>query len=218
MTNSVGSGRRVLLPTLELLSMSAWLLICIGVLRVKNPAEAALAAVGVAILVAVSMRRTGERFAEVAMAPGSLKPALVRIACVVLPALVIVLLVAAYLGSMHFPPPTRALASLVQLVVFGSLQQYILLTFLYRRALEALGSDRLAMPLVAMLFSLFHWPNPLLVCVCFAAGLAACWIYKKGQNIPAIGIAHGVLTFCLYYGLPRDITHNLRVGPGFFAT
>jgi membrane protease YdiL (CAAX protease family) len=87
----------------------------------------------------------------------------------------------------------------------------------YRRLIEALGSSRAAAAGAAILFAVFHLPNGFLMAVTLAAGAFACALYQREPNVPIIGVAHGSISFALYYALPASITGGLRVGPGYLA-
>jgi membrane protease YdiL (CAAX protease family) len=193
--------------------MTAWLLSYIWVWRGTFRGGILVLAIGAFLLLALSMRQNGERLRDIASQEGSLVPASIRVAQVLVPALLLIVAASTYSGGAHFPSPATALASLLALMLFGVLQEYILLTFFYRRAVELLGSSVPAAIAAATLFALFHVPNPFLVPVTFVSGLAACWVYQRARNVPVIGVAHGILSFSLYYSLPVAVTHGLRVGP-----
>jgi len=126
------------------------------------------------------------------------------------------LAVGAVLGSWHFHPG-RLLLDVPWHVVWGSAQQYGLLCLLYRRSLDVLGSWRAAALAAASAFALFHLPNPLLVGVTLAGGLVSCTLYRRVPNVLVLGVAHATVSLVLFSALPVSITHELRVGPGFFT-
>jgi membrane protease YdiL (CAAX protease family) len=66
-------------------------------------------------------------------------------------------------------------------------------------------------------FATFHLPNPFLVPVTLAAGLAACTLYRREPNLFVIGLSHAMVSYFLLCCLPISVTHGLRVGPGYFA-
>ena len=66
-------------------------------------------------------------------------------------------------------------------------------------------------------FALVHLPNPLLVSITFVAGLVSCTLYRRVPNVLVLGVAHAAISLVLFFALPASITHNLRVGPSYFA-
>jgi hypothetical protein len=59
--------------------------------------------------------------------------------------------------------------------------------------------------------------NPFLIGVTFLARLVACRLYRNVPNVPVLGAGHAAIALVLFYSLPVSITHELRVGPGFFT-
>lgn len=156
-----------------------------------------------------------ERFAEVIGSRGTFIPAL-RIVCLWVAAPLLAIVLAALFAARDTLPPSPELATrLAVFVLIGILQQYLLLAHLWRSAAALwprMGVSQLA---AAVIFALLHEPNAFLVLVTFAGALAACTIYKRAPNIWALGLGHGILSFALYYGLPRAVTGGLRVGSMF---
>jgi len=120
------------------------------------------------------------------------------------------------LGSIRFPPGMAALISAAKLIVFGLAQEYVLLAFFYQHLAQRLPRA-VALILTAFVFAVLHVPNPFLVAVTFFAGLLSAVVYMRAPNLWVNGIVHGLLSFCLYYSLPYDITGGLRVGPGYWT-
>jgi membrane protease YdiL (CAAX protease family) len=102
------------------------------------------------------------------------------------------------------------------MVAWGCAQQYGLLCFCYRRFLEIVGNPRGATLSAAVLFAIFHAPNALLMGVTLLAGLVSCTLYRREPNVPVLGLAHAVISFALVGSLAYEVTHGMRVGPGYF--
>lgn len=100
--------------------------------------------------------------------------------------------------------------------LWGTLQQYVLACFYYRRLLDLLGSHRRAAVAAAGVFALAHLPNPFLVPVCFVAGIVACQIYRRAPNVFALGLLHFLLSISLRQSFGPEITHRMKVGPGYW--
>jgi hypothetical protein len=121
----------------------------------------------------------------------------------------------AMLRSWHFEP--AGLRDLPWHVAWGTAQQYGLLCLLYRRLLDVIASPRSAALGAASAFALLHLPNPLLVGVTFVAGSVSCALYRRVPNVFVLGIAHAAISTVLYSALPVSMTHDLRVGPGYYT-
>jgi membrane protease YdiL (CAAX protease family) len=102
-------------------------------------------------------------------------------------------------------------------LLWGPLQQYALQGFINRRAQIVFGKGGASVLLTALLFALFHLPNPWLVLATFAGGLLWAWVYQRAPNLLAIGISHGLMTWVLVSSVPASALHNLRVGYKFFG-
>ena len=102
-------------------------------------------------------------------------------------------------------------------LVWGPLQQYALQGFINRRAQVALGRGALSVLLVALLFALFHLPNPWLTFATFAGGLLWAWVYQRAPNILAVGLSHSLMTWVMISSVPTGVLHNLRVGFKYFG-
>ncbi|HET9446185.1 MAG TPA: CPBP family intramembrane glutamic endopeptidase [Steroidobacteraceae bacterium] len=121
------------------------------------------------------------------------------------------------LRSTRFPGPADAVVSLVQAVAFGLAQQYVLLGFFYRALERLFGSNVYTIVATAALFSLFHLPNPFLSIATFIAGVVAALVYRRAPNLWVNAVAHGLISYHLYYALPFKVTGALRVGPGYWT-
>jgi len=122
----------------------------------------------------------------------------------------------AALGTWHFEPASLPL-ELPWHVVWGTAQQYGLVCFFFRRSRDVLGSGRGAAFAAAGVFALLHVPNPLLIVVTFVLALVSCTLYRRVPNVFVLGVAHAAISLVLFYALPLSITHELLVGPGYFA-
>jgi membrane protease YdiL (CAAX protease family) len=102
-------------------------------------------------------------------------------------------------------------------LVWGPLQQYALQGFINRRAQVALGRGSLSVLLVALLFAIFHLPNPWLTFATFAGGLLWAYVYQRAPNIFAVGLSHSLMTWVMISSVPQGALHNLRVGFKYFG-
>ena len=51
----------------------------------------------------------------------------------------------------------------------------------------------------------------------FVAGSVSCALYRRVPNVFVLGIAHTAISMVLYSALPVSMTHDLRVGPGYYT-
>jgi membrane protease YdiL (CAAX protease family) len=92
------------------------------------------------------------------------------------------------------------------------MQQYALQGFLNRRAQMVLGSGWKSVVAVAILFSIFHLPSPLLIVLTLLGGLAWAFAYQRQPNLFALALSHFAVSITLTLTLPTDLSRNLRVG------
>lgn len=95
-------------------------------------------------------------------------------------------------------------------------QQFILNSFFYRRFENLMGDNVRALVATAVLFSLVHIPNPVLVPATLIAGLFFVAAFQKFRNIYPLAVAHALLGLTLAVSIPDHWIHHMRVGLGFF--
>jgi membrane protease YdiL (CAAX protease family) len=100
---------------------------------------------------------------------------------------------------------------------WGLLQQYVLQSFINRRAQIVFGKGAASIFIVAALFALLHLPNPWLMCATFLGGLIWAAVYQRAPNLYALALSHAVLTWVLISTLPASALHELRVGYKYFS-
>ena len=100
---------------------------------------------------------------------------------------------------------------------WGLLQQYVLQSFINRRAQTVFGKGAASIIVVASLFALLHLPNPWLMCATFLGGLIWAAVYQRAPNLYALALSHAVLTWVLISTLPAAALHGLRVGYKYFG-
>lgn len=132
-----------------------------------------------------------------------------------------VLIILGYLnGSLDFLR-WRGGQSILGLPLLGSLwglvQQYALQGFVNRRAQVAWGPGVLSVVVVALLFGVFHLPNPALTVATTAGGLLWATVYQRVPNLFALALSHGLMTWILISTLPSGLLYGLRVGYKFIG-
>jgi membrane protease YdiL (CAAX protease family) len=182
-----------------------------------NGAPAVLTLALACALIAGHIER-GESLRDAGLRLDTLGAALAILAPVTAIVIGAALLIGGVVGSVRFPPPAFAAASIGEAMAFGLVQQYVLLGFFYPRLAGMLPGRAAAAVATAAVFALCHLPNAFLTAVTFGAGLIATSVYRRAPNLWAIGAAHGLISFTIYYSLPIEVTGALRVGPGYSAS
>jgi CAAX prenyl protease-like protein len=100
---------------------------------------------------------------------------------------------------------------------FCLLQEVGLQSYLMNRLLTAIQKPIPAALVAGTLFSLMHWPNPVLVPLTFVGGTAFCWIFARERNIIPLTIAQAILGSLVWWAFPVAWHHSMRVGPGFYS-
>jgi hypothetical protein len=124
------------------------------------------------------------------------------------------LLAGHWAGTLH-SYGLRALLIVAGGYLFWTLQQQFMLQSFFYLRLERLLGSRKAVWAAAGLFALAHFPNPVLVPVTWAVGLAFCELFRRYRNIYTLAIAQAILGLCLAAAVPDALHHHMRVGIGY---
>ena len=136
----------------------------------------------------------------------------------VLPTALVVLLAVAvgwFTNHTIFQAPWRNRFLLLPL--WALLQQYALNGFINRRAQLALGKGTKSILLVALVFSLLHFPNPLLAILTLVGGLVWVAVYQRQPNLFALALSHAVSSLTLALTISPNLLDSLRVGFKYFG-
>jgi len=99
--------------------------------------------------------------------------------------------------------------------LWAFVQQILLQDVFLRRLLVLIPSPRAAALAAAIMFSLAHLPNPILVPITLLWGFLSCMLFLYYRNIIPLAIAHAALGITLAITIPAPVIHNMRVGLGF---
>lgn len=102
-------------------------------------------------------------------------------------------------------------------IFWAFLQQIGVQTFLTYRVGKVVRNKRLAALVSSSLFSLFHFPNPVLMVLSWAGGFFWCLSYLESPNLYAIALSHGWLAVVTLHSVPPSWLHRLRVGPSYWT-
>ena len=100
---------------------------------------------------------------------------------------------------------------------WGMVQQYVLQSFINRRAQVIRGPGWFSILLVAVVFAGLHLPNPWLTVITFAGGVVWATVYQRAPNIFALAVSHSVMTWVLVSTLPASALNHLRIGFKYFG-
>jgi membrane protease YdiL (CAAX protease family) len=202
-----------MLPLVEVAAMTAMLLSYIWVWQERFAgADAACLALYFGIGLAGHWYR-GESVRQIGLRTDNLWVAARDALRVAVPVIVVIGAMGLAIGSIAFPPVETWPRRLGNGWLWGTMQQYGLTAFFYRRLLDALRSIPAASLAAATLFALFHLPNAFLTAFTLGAGLIACWLYRRHPNLFVLGAVHALISFLVLYSLPDTLTLRLRVGP-----
>jgi len=101
--------------------------------------------------------------------------------------------------------------------LWGLVQQYVLQSFINRRAQIIWRQGGLSVLVTAFIFALLHFPNPWLMVVTFIGGLVWSAVYQRAPNLFALALSHAVMTWVLVSTLPLSALNHLRIGFNYFA-
>ena len=166
-------------------------------------------------LMLMSHREHGETVREVGFRTDNF---LAACRLLVLPTALVVLLAVAvgwFTNHTIFQAPWRNRFLLLPL--WALLQQYALNGFINRRAQLALGKGTKSILLVAVVFSLLHFPNPLLAILTFVGGLIWATVYQRQPNLFALALSHAVSSLTLALTISPKLLDSLRVGFKYFG-
>ena len=94
-------------------------------------------------------------------------------------------------------------------------QQFMLNSFFYKRFEHLLGDSTATVVATALLFSLVHIPNPVLVPATFLGGLLFVETFRRWRNIYPLAIAHAMFGLTLAITVPDEWIRHMRVGLGY---
>lgn len=110
----------------------------------------------------------------------------------------------------------RVFLDLLGYIVWGSLQQFALNSFLYLRLKKVLVNNVAAIISAAVIFALLHVPNVALMVFTSVGGLLFCFLFSRNRNIFALGVMHGTVAIVTLTLLVPGLMSHFRVGPQGF--
>lgn len=172
-------------------------------------------------LILNSHRVRGERFREVA---GSIRNFWQALRLITLPTIAICGAIATIgFTTNSFHQTSHFWANLFVVPVWALVQQYVLQAFIFRRmkwmfvrestsSTEQTRGIRLAILATAVIFSLTHLPNLMLMLLTLLGALLWSWVYERAPNLFALGLSHAAISLMLMTSAPAWLLPSMSVG------
>jgi hypothetical protein len=122
--------------------------------------------------------------------------------------------VAAKIGTLH-PLYKADFAHISGYVLWTIYQQFLLQDYFMDRLLRLVSNESAAVTLAGALFAAAHLPNLVLTAATLVWGIVSCALFRRYQNLWALGLAQGLLGLCFAVCVPDALHHHLRVGLGY---
>lgn len=100
---------------------------------------------------------------------------------------------------------------------WGFVQQYVLQSFVNRRAQIVWQKGTRSVILTALVFAVLHFPNPWLMLVTSIGGVVWAFVYQRAPNLFGLALSHSVMTWVVVSTLPMSALNHLRIGFKYFA-
>ncbi|HKX30884.1 MAG TPA: CPBP family intramembrane glutamic endopeptidase [Blastocatellia bacterium] len=122
-----------------------------------------------------------------------------------------------------FHRTNRFWSTLIYLPFWGTLQQYVLQGFVYRRVRSLLVDESLppqkirqqiemSVIVTSLIFGFVHLPNLTLSLLTFLGGLTWSWVYERAPNLFVLGLSHAMMSFLLMSSSPPWLLDSMSVG------
>ena len=122
------------------------------------------------------------------------------------------LLIAGYGGHCTAPTPGHALTYLL----WAILQQWLMLAVVLRRLEGGRLHPAFTVLLTALVFTLMHTPNGILMQLCLLAELWWAWCFRRSRALLPVAAAHAVCALLVEAGLVGGLLRSLEVSARFF--
>jgi Type II CAAX prenyl endopeptidase Rce1-like len=121
-----------------------------------------------------------------------------------------------FLGMLHrLPAHLTDPRRFAGYVAFCLLQQVGLNSLVTNRLMRAFEEPVPACVVAGITFAALHWPNPVLVPLTLAGGVAMAWLFATERNILPLTVGQAVLGALVWWAFPLSWHHSMRVGPGY---
>lgn len=96
-------------------------------------------------------------------------------------------------------------------------QQYLMQSYFYRRLTAVFRSPNISAAAAALMFGGAHVPNLLLMAATLVGGFILSEVFARHPNIWPLALAQFVGGLLIAAAAPVSITHQMRVGPGYYS-
>lgn len=174
-----------------------------------------------ALLMLYSHRLRGEKLSEIGFSLRNFWKALSLVAVPTLVVCSVITMIGFLTNSFHLT--SHFWTNLLVLPVWAVIQQYVLQAFIYRRMRwifisesdspeQSLRQTRLAILATAVIFSVTHLPNLMLMLLTLLGALLWSWVYERAPNLFALGLSHATISLMLMTSLPPWFLPSMSVG------
>ncbi|MBP6821278.1 MAG: CPBP family intramembrane metalloprotease [Acidobacteria bacterium] len=174
-----------------------------------------------ALLMLYSHRLRGEKLSEIGFSLRNFWKALSLVAVPTLAVCSVITMIGFLTNSFHLT--SHFWTNLLVLPVWAVIQQYVLQAFIYRRMRwifisesdspeQSLRQTRLAILATAVIFSVTHLPNLMLMLLTLLGALLWSWVYERAPNLFALGLSHATISLMLMTSLPPWFLPSMSVG------
>ncbi len=113
-------------------------------------------------------------------------------------------------------PGKQSLLGFVGYGTWSLFQEYLTQSFFNNRLMSVIRNRQVSSFATALMFGSAHIPNPVLMLATFVGGLLFSWSFARHRNIWPLALAHMAGGFLVAAVCPPALTHNMRVGPGYY--
>ncbi len=111
---------------------------------------------------------------------------------------------------------SRPVAHALGYTLWALIQQFILNSYFFLTLEELLPRSRDAVAAAVALFTLAHFPSPVLLAGTFLLSTLSVTLFRRYRNVYPLGIAHAILGLSLALALPDSVLRHMRVGIGYY--
>ena len=125
---------------------------------------------------------------------------------------------ASRLGTLHYGHSGgRALLGAGLYTVWAFVQEFMAQAFILLRLRQLLSRKWLAVLSTAVVFSVAHIPNLVLIGLTFCGGALLSALFLRYRNLYVLGLTHALLGLALAISMPGWLTHHMKVGLAYFG-
>lgn len=100
--------------------------------------------------------------------------------------------------------------------VWCAFQQYLAQSYFHHRLMSVIPNHHVSSAIVALLFGAAHIPNLVLMVATTLGGFIFAETFARHRNIWPIAVTQAVAGYLIVAIFPIAVTHNMRVGPGYY--